>query len=129
MQMGDRSGYWDQVMAQYEQRQAEKAKQEERQAILDRQYGKGRGVRRKTPETCVCGGRLKHVNGDVWKCTKCGKTIVTAQFKTLEKLCDLSYADEKKVLNLDGAVVFKGGSKSGKRRKKPRKKNRDFIEV
>jgi ribosomal protein L37AE/L43A len=127
--MSDRSGYWERVMDRYYKRHAEKTEQERRQIILDRQYGKGRGIRRQDPQTCTCGGRLKHVNGDVWKCEKCGKTVVTAPFKTLEKLCDLTYADEKEVLNLDGAVVFKSGSKSGKRRKKPKSKLHDYFEI
>jgi hypothetical protein len=116
--MGDRSGYWDQVMARHTKRQEEKLKLVQKQAILDRQFGKGRGVRRKTPETCICKGRLKHVKGDVWKCTECGRIVVTAPFKTLEKLCDLTYADEKEILNLDGPAVKGGGSKSGKHRHK-----------
>jgi hypothetical protein len=127
--MSDRSGYWDRVMPRYEKHQEEKTKQEERQAILTRQYGKGRGVRRQAPQTCICGGGLTHQHGDVWRCKQCGKTIVTAPFATFGKMCDVVYADEKEVLNLGGAVVFKGKSKSGKRRKKPRSKNRDFIEV
>jgi hypothetical protein len=114
----DRLRYWDRVMARYEKRQAEKIKQERRQAILDRLYGKGRGVRRQEPQTCICKGRLKHVKGDVWKCTECGRTIVTAPFKTFSKLCDLFYADEKEILNLDGPAVKGSGSKSGKQRKK-----------
>jgi hypothetical protein len=128
MQMA-RSGYWERVMARHAKRQEEKIKQVQKQAILDKQYGKGRGIRRQDPQTCICKGKLKHVKGDVWKCTECGRTIVTAPFKTLGKLCDLSYAGEKEVLNLDGAVVFKGGSKSGKRHKKPKSKLHDYFEI
>jgi hypothetical protein len=128
--MSDRSGYWTRVMTRYEKRRAEKIGQEQKRAILDRLYGKGRGVRRQDPQKCTCGGKLKHVNGDVWQCGKCGKTVVTAPFKTLGKLCDLSYANEKEVLNLDGPAVKGSGSKSGKRRKKkPRSKLHDYFEI
>jgi hypothetical protein len=128
--MEDKLSYWERVMVRYGERQAEKAAQEQKQAILDRQYGKGRGVRRRAPQTCICGGKLKHINGDVWKCKQCGKTIVTAPFKAFGKMCNVLYADERELLNLDGPAVKGGGSKSGKHRKKKlRSKNRDFIEV
>jgi hypothetical protein len=116
-------------MTRYEKRRVEKVDQKRRQVVLDQQFGKGRGVRRQAPQTCICGGGLTHQHGDVWRCKQCGKTIVTAPFATFGKMCDVVYADEKEVLNLDGAVVFKGKSKSGKRRKKPKSKLHDYFEI
>jgi hypothetical protein len=121
----DRKGYWLRVMERYEKHQEEQAAKEKREAQRDQMYGKGRGIRFKTLNTCACGGDLIRVQGkkDVWHCAKCGKTVVTASFETYGKMCNLVYAGEKEILNLDGAIVKGGGSKSCQRRKKkPREK-------
>ena len=81
----------------------------------------GRGVRYISPKTCNCGGKLKKQRNKInaWKCKACGKLVISAAFTTLKTMLrDVVYADPKEVLNLDGPVVFGGGSKSGRKRKK-----------
>lgn len=108
--------------------QAEKIKQ----GIADEKYGKGRGIKYVgfRPTKCPqCQGEMDLIpkQKQAWKCRECKLEIWTGDFTTFEEMHDMLHSSPREVLNLDGAVSRKGGSKSGKRRKKPRKMVKNYY--
>jgi hypothetical protein len=100
--------------------------------MTERDYGPGRGVKyvNYRPWNCQrCNGEMTPIPGNqAWKCKDCGLEVWLGDgIPTFEECHDMLHSSPKEVMRMGGAIKKGGGSKSGKRRKKPRKLTKNYY--